>query len=198
VTVKSATAVLRRIVCSRWTIQFAITISGVFLALVGNESLQDRTLQRSAHLAHQAVVTELEANLSEFKATEKSVGALTETFSQVVRKKIKVVCDLRVEFPDVSTTAWRAAQARTSDPHFDYDWLLQVSKAYELYEEYVHSRREFYDHFVLVSARQTAGEVVEVEELADIADSIFGHLVLITGLHQQVQVGLREALKASR
>ena len=35
-----------------------------------------------------------------------------------------------------ATAAWRAAQASPAAPYLDYDWVIEVARAYEAYDVY--------------------------------------------------------------
>ena len=180
-------------------IHFTATMLAVFVAFTADGSRRDRVLSELADDARRALVTELDNNVREFRRSESSLDTLTIKFRDVTRTPDRAVSDLRVSFPDVSTAAWRAVQTMAPGPYVDYEWVLQVSQVYELYEEYVHARREFYDHFVLVSSRLSERGVLQGEpaELKELADPIFGHLVLINGLHEQVRDGFQKALDAA-
>ena len=178
---------------------FLTTTVAVFAALIADGCRQDRALQELADRTRLAVATELEANMNEFAASAESLNSLTVKFRDVVRQQAEVE-DLTIIFPDVSTTAWRAAQTMVPAAYLDSDWLLQVSQVYELYEEYVHSRRDFYDDFILVSSRLSNSGVLqgEPEELAEFGAPIYGHLVLLNDLHGQVHNGFLGALQTIR
>ena len=145
-------------------IYFLTTTVAVFAALTADGYRQDRALQILADRARLAVASELEANMNEFDASAASLDSLTIKFRDVVRTPQQTVAsNLSVIFPDVSITAWRSAQTIAPAAYLDSDWLPQVSQVYALYEEYVHSRREFYDHFILVSSRLSDSGVLQGE-----------------------------------
>ncbi|MGY8778357.1 MAG: hypothetical protein ACKVIN_09555 [Longimicrobiales bacterium] len=41
-------------------------------------------------------------------------------------------CQLRL--PEISSAAWSAAQSSEAGPYLDYDWVIQVARAYESHE----------------------------------------------------------------
>lgn len=176
-------------------LQFATPMVAVFVAFFAEGWRQDRGLRQLAAGARQAIETELSQNWREFANSGLVLETVTNRLAEVVRAEDSGKVDpaiggeLRLEFPDISTAAWRAAQSSAAGPYLDYEWMLQVGRVYELYEEYVYARREFYNHYVMLAARLSPDGVFqgEARELRDLARPVFGHLVLVNALHGQVR-----------
>jgi len=74
--------------------------------------------------------------------------------------------------PDFSSAAWRASQASPAASYFDFDWVIEVSRAYETCENY--SRM----------ADQVIGELSsQFDTGLDRVAAIHGKLAILTSLH---------------
>jgi len=90
------------------------------------------------------------------------------------------------ELPDYSSAAWGTAQSSPAAPYIDYDWVIDVSRAYEIYELYSRVSDQLLSDM--------GGILARTPDFAQLS-TIFGRLAILTELHGQVQERL-EALLA--
>jgi hypothetical protein len=85
--------------------------------------------------------------------------------------------DVSVSLPEISSAAWRAAQASQAAPYLDYGWVIRVARGYESYEIYASIQNE------LVSAM--ANLVGGPPEIDDVR-VLYGRLVILADVHGQL------------
>jgi len=86
-----------------------------------------------------------------------------------------LLANFNLGLPEFSSAAWRASQASPAVSYFDFDWVIEVSRAYETYEVYSRMVDQVIDE---VSSPSTTG--------VDRVRAILGRLATLTG--GQVQV----------
>lgn len=179
-------------------IEAAMVMFAVFAAFGVEEWRETRQLRQFAVVARSAVETELAENLAEFRTTRPLLAALTAQLGAQLEQAHRVVregrsdSDVRLEIdlrlPRASTAAWRVAQASQAAPYFDYDWLIRVSRIYELYDGYAGVRRQVVDDLGRILARR--GEEMTSAEFVEVVEPLNGNLGMLSLLHGEVQSGL--------
>jgi len=154
-------------------------VFAVMVALGVEEWRADQGLQDFAVQVQIAVLAEMEANLTELHQTAASLDSAQTMLGRVIAEEDMSLLGsaLNLSLPEISTAAWRSAQASEAGPHLDYDWVIQVARAYEAYEV---SSRVSDD---LISAM---GEIIGRGASIDRVGAVYGPLVILTNIHGQV------------
>ena len=83
---------------------------------------------------------EIRQNLDAFQASRQGlIDGLDEvaqvlqalTDAQESRENGSVSTQFGFDFPEISTAAWRVAQASQAAPYFDYDWVIERARHYD-------------------------------------------------------------------
>ena len=184
-------------------LEAAMVVFAVVAAFGVDEWRETRQLRQFAVVARNAVETELAENLAEFRTTRPLLAALMaqleaqlEQAHRGVREgradpDVRLALDLRL--PRASTAAWRVAQASQAAPYFDYDWLIQVSRVYELYDGYADVRRQVVSDLGRILARR--GEETTSAEFVEVVEPLNGNLRMLSVLHGEVQSALENLMK---
>ncbi len=136
-------------------LEAASVVFAILLAFAVEEWRQGRREQQFAERARTAVFVELRANRDELKKSLVAHEGTLRRLPQLARATAAdTLADLElgVEVPELSTAAWRAAQASDAVTAIDYEWLLRVSPAYEIQEWYSRGQADLV---------QTLGELEE-------------------------------------
>jgi len=167
-------------------IEAAMVVFAVLVALGVEEWREERQLREFADRARGAVAAEVGANLEELRSTGAALDSTATLLSRVVRENdvSLLTGGLALVLPDFSAAAWRTAQTSQASAYLDYDWMIEVSRAYELIEFYSSVATQVVEAMSVIIMRAPT-----VEGL----NSISGRLVVLTGLHGQLEERL-EAL----
>ncbi|MCY3732722.1 MAG: hypothetical protein OXG42_00425 [Chloroflexi bacterium] len=150
---------------ARWNlaemaVEALMVVFAVLVAFGVEEWQTERQLRQFAGVARAAVELEMQVNLDEFKITAASLRSVSERLAQVVRADSEDDpvfeerrLDLSLRLPDMTSAAWRTAQASDAAPYFDYDWVIQVSQAYDMVAAYERLQYQMLDSVTLVLAR---------------------------------------------
>lgn len=95
-----------------------------------------------------------------------------------------------VRLPDTSSAAWSAAQASEAAPYFDYDWIIEVSQAYDILDAYERMRDQFLDSMSLVAVKISNG--VHPLEVREDLFRAGGRLSLVAGARVAVKEKMGE------
>ncbi len=162
-----------------------MVVFAVLVALAVEEWRDERQMHEFADRARMGVVTELRANLDEFEETGPGLLATDAMLREVTQEEdFSLLANFNLGLPDFSSAAWRASQASPAASYFDFDWVIEVPRAYETYEVYSRMADQVIDE---VSSPSTTG--------VDRVRAILGRLATLTGGQVQVQERL-EALLA--
>lgn len=114
-----------------------------------------------------------------YSATAPSLAATQTTLGQVVATGDLALLTNDVSFglPEISSAAWSAAQSSEAGPYLDYDWVIQVARAYESHEIYANVSHDLISAMTRIIAPGPDPEAIE---------DIFGHLAILNHLHGQV------------
>ena len=177
-------------------VEAAMVVFAVFAAFGVEEWREDRQLRQFAVVARTAVETEIAENLAEFRATEPVLTALVaqlDALLQAAREGDVEVDDevsLGLRMPRTSTAAWRAAQGSQAAPYFDYDWVIRVSRVYELYGGYADVRRQVVADYGRVMARRASFRGMSPADFVESFEPLSGSLLTLRQLHGEMQGGL--------
>ncbi len=188
---------------ARWNlaemaVEALMVVFAVLVAFGVEEWRTERQLRQFAGVARAAVELEMQENLDGFRTTAASLRGLSERLAQVVRADSEDDpvfeerrLDLSLGLPEMTSAAWRTAQASEAAPYFDYDWVIQVSQAYDILAAYERIQHQMLDSLSLALANLSAGmHPLEVrEELIQ----AYGR-VLLAGAHEEVQRQMEELL----
>lgn len=152
---------------------------------------EERQLRRFADMARAAVELEVETNLEEFRATRTSLRALLERIARVQREAASGVdtapggrgLDLSFALPEISSAAWRTAQASQAAAIFDYNWVIRVSRAYEILDSYGRAREQCLDALSPILDRLDAHPL----DIKDELHRLNGRVLLLDQLHEAAQ-----------
>ena len=184
-----------------------LVVFAVLVALGVEEWPEERQLRAFAARARAAVDQEIEQNLAEFR----SVGPELIVGRDRVRSTLQTLRDAQeardrgesgsaslsfdFDLPDISTAAWRVAQASHAAPYFDYDWVIERARHYDGLETYLDVRDEVFDEISSLIAGfggDLDGDVVMVVQ------RLYGRLEVLVQLHEGLQEGMEEYLGESR
>lgn len=148
----------------------------------------ERQRQEFAARARGAVVAEVRANLEELQTTGPGLDSALIVLSEVLREDDVSILHgtVGLVLPDFSSAAWRAAQLSQAAPYLDYEWVIQVSRAYEVYDIYSDVGGQIIDAMSSIIGRAPTIEGI---------NSIYGRLVILIGVHQQVEEKLEALLE---
>lgn len=187
-------------------VEAAMVVFAVLAAFGIDEWRETRQLRQFAVSARSAVETELAENLAEFRAMQSVLTTLTEQLEAQLEQAHRAVqedradldgaLDLNLRLPQISTAAWRVAQGSQAAPYFDYGWLIQVSRIYEVYEGYADVRGQVVADFGRILARRGAFEhEMTPAETVEVLEPLSGNLALLSLLHREVQGGLESLVE---
>lgn len=161
-------------------LEAVMVVFAVLVALGFEEWRDERQMRQFADRVEAAVVAEVRANLDEFRTTGPGLRSTQELLSDVLSQRDMSALDDRfsLTFPDFSSAAWRAAQASQAAPYLDYDWVIQVSRAYEAYDIYARIADQIID---------ATSSIMGGSPTLDGIGAIQGRLVILTEVHGQVE-----------
>lgn len=182
-------------------VEAAMVVFAVLVAFGVDEWRETRQLRQFAAAARSAVETELAENLAEFRATQPALMTLTEQLEAALelayqalrenRTGLDATPNLDIRLPRTSTAAWRVAQGSQAAPYFDYDWLIQVSQIYELYDGYVDVRQQVASDVGRLLAREGAFRYeMTPTDLVEVVEPLRGNMRMLSVLHGEMQRGL--------
>ena len=162
-----------------------MVVFAVLVALAVEEWRDERQMHEFADRARMGVVTELRANLDEFEETGPGLLATDAMLREVTQEEdFSLLANFNLGLPDFSSAAWRASQASPAASYFDFDWVIEVPRAYETYEVYSRMADQVIDE---VSSPSTTG--------VDRVRAILGRLATLTGGQVQGQERLEALLE---
>ena len=177
-------------------VEAAMVLFAVLAAFGVEEWREERQLRQFAAVARTAVETEVAENLEEFRTVQPVLTALTAQLDELLQAARGGSIDLNEELslglrmPRASTAAWRAAQGSQAAPYFDYDWVIRVSRVYELYEGYADVRRQVLGDYSRIGARRTSFRGMRPAEFIELFEPLSGSLWTLGQLHREMQGGL--------
>lgn len=166
-----------------------MVVFAVLVALGVEEWRDEAQLREFAARAEEAVVAEVRANLEEFRTTGPALEASMEKLAEALRESDISLLNgaVGLELPDFSSSAWRATQSSQAAPYLDYEWVIQVSRAYETYDLYSRIADRVIDALSLVIGGGPTLESIQ---------AVQGHLVILNGVHGQVMERLEGLLES--
>ena len=164
-----------------------MVVFAVLVALALEEWRQEQRLLEFAERAQAAVVAEVEANLQELDDTRDALLTMQGVLAEVLEAGDMAAMegDLEITLPELSHAAWEVAQGSEAAPYFEYEWVIEMARAYEVLEVYANSSDN-----VIAAVSQVIGRDPTVDHFAD----IFGWLAIINGLHTQAEDRLQSVL----
>lgn len=200
-----ARLLLRRASGTGWNLAAMATeaLMVVFAVLVAfgvDNWRETRQLRQFAEVAQAAVQLEIEENWQQFRDSHSSIRSLQERIAALAQAESEDDPAIRdgpvgIPFllPDTSSAAWRTAQASEAAPYFDYDWIISVSRTYEMLGSYERMRELMLDSLSLVLARTATG--AHPLEIKEELHQLNGRLLLVMEAHAQVQMQLEQLVE---
>jgi len=140
--------------------------------------------------ARSAVVAEVRANLTELERTGPTLDSTKAELGRVVQEKdLSQLTGLAFELPEISSAAWTAAQVSQAAPYLDYEWVIQVARAYESYQTYQR---------IANAAVDGVASIIGGGPSLDRVSVIYGNLVVLSDLHRQVQERFQGLVESGR
>ena len=178
-----------------------MVVFAVLVALGVEEWREERQLRAFADRARAAVDLEIRQNLDAFRRTRQGLidgrdqvaqvlQALTE--AQESREHGSVSAEFGFDFPEISTAAWRVAQASQAAPYFDYEWVIERARHYDSLERYVDLEAQFLGELGVSFGSNTGDEGLDAAVFA--VRRIHGRLNLILQLHDALQEDMENYL----
>ena len=171
-------------------VEASMVVFALLVALALEEWRQEQRLLEFADRAQVAVVAEIEANLQELDGTRDALLAMQGILTEVLESGDLAVMggDLELTLPELSHAAWEVAQGSEAAPYFEYEWVIEMARAYEVLEVYSSSSDN-----LIVAMSAVIGRDATIDRIAD----IFGWLAIVNGIHEQAADRLRAVLEAS-
>ena len=176
-----------------------MVVFAVLVALGVEEWREERRLRQFADVARAAVELELRENLDEFREAEPGLAEATELFQRVLQAESEddpIFADREVTFslplPEISSAAWRAAQASQASPYFDYHWVIRISRVYDVHALYEQARGQLLGDMSLLLA--TMSSDTSPLEIKDELRLVYGRLLLLHQVNAAVQGELQALL----
>lgn len=177
-----------------------MVVFAVLVALGVEQWREERQLRAFADRARAAVDQEIELNLGEFRNSEPNLIEGSETVATVLQALLEaresgesgsVGHSFTFSEPEISMAAWRVAQASQAAPYFDYDWVIERARHYELVERYAGLWDQFLEGLASVGAASFTNDF-------DAAVTAFsrtqGQLAILVQIHQQLQEQMEDYL----
>jgi hypothetical protein len=188
----------------RWKLAELVTealmvVFAVLVALGVEEWREERQLRAFADRARAAVDLEIRQNLDEFRRSRHGLIDGRDEVAQVLQALTEaqesgesgsVSAQFGFDFPDISTAAWRVAQASQAAPYFDYDWVIERARHYDSVDRYVGLEARFLEEISVGLGSATGDEGLDATVFA--VRRIHGRLDIILQLHE----GLQEDMEA--
>lgn len=171
-------------------VEATMVVFAVLVALALEEWRQEQRLLQLAERAQASVVAELEANLDELEDAREPLVRVQGVLAEVLATEDLTLLgdELDVQLPDLSSTAWEVAQGSEAAPYFEYAWVIEMARAYEILEVYGSASDN-----VIAAMSRIIGHGASTETIAD----IFGWLVIINDVHAQTDARLRTVLEGT-
>ena len=182
-------------------VEASMVLFAVLAAFGVEEWREERQLRQFAAVARAAVETEVAENLEEFRTVGPVLNALTSQLDELLQAarggsvERHEELNLGLRFPRASTAAWRAAQGSQAAPYFDYDWVIRVSRVYELYEGYADARRQVLEDYSRIVVRQASSRGMTPAEFLERFEPLSGSLWMLGQLHREMQGGLERLVE---
>ena len=183
------------------TTEAVMIVFAVLIALGVEEWREDQQLHELADRARVAVDSELQHNLIEFERAEVNLIDAREQIATALEELIEaqrgnpdtsVEADFALNFPEVSTAAWRVAQVSQAAPYLDYDWLVERARQYDGLERYL----DFQDQLIAaVGVVAATGDDEDVDNTIVALRQVYGRLDILLQLHASMQVGMATYLQ---
>lgn len=182
-------------------IEAVMIVFAVLVALGVEEWREDQQLHGLAARARVAVDSELQHNLTEFERAEANLIDTREKIASTLQELIEVQRgnpdtslegDFALNFPEVSTAAWRVAQVSQAAPYLDYDWLVERARQYDGLERYL----DFQDQLIAaVGVVAATGDDEDVDNTIVALRQVYGRLDILLQLHASIQEGMATYLQ---
>ena len=179
-------------------IESLMVVFAVLVAFGVEEWREERQLRQFADVARAAVELELRENLDEFRKAEPALAEATELFQRVLQAESEddPFADREISFSlplaEISSAAWRAAQASQASPYFDYDWVIRISRVHDVHVLYEQARGQLLSDMSLLLA--TMSSDTSPLEIKDELRRVHGRLLLLHQVHAAVQGELQALL----
>ena len=170
-----------------------MVVFAVLVALGVEEWREERQLREFADRVRAAVDLEIRQNLDEFRSAGPNLSEGSETVAAVLQALLEARASGEsgsVEHyfsfgePEISLAAWRVAQASQAAPYFDYGWVIDRARHYEMVERYANLWDQFLGELAEVGAASAANDL----DATVIAFSrTQGQLSILLQLHEQLQ-----------
>jgi len=168
-------------------IEASMVVFAVLVALALEEWREEQRLIEFADRAHVSVMAEVEANLQELDDARDDLLTVQGILAEVLETGDLAIMegDLELILPEVSQAAWEVAQGSEAAPYFEYEWVIEMARAYEVLDVYSNSADN-----VIAAMSAVIGRDPTIDHVAD----IFGWLAIINGIHAQAADRLRTVL----
>ena len=184
------------------------TLGGKLAALTGRSKLAELAIE-SLMVVFAVLVAfgveewreerqELRENLDEFRKAEPALAEATELFQRVLQAESEddPFADREISFSlplaEISSAAWRAAQASQASPYFDYDWVIRISRVHDVHVLYEQARGQLLSDMSLLLA--TMSSDTSPLEIKDELRRVHGRLLLLHQVHAAVKGELQALL----
>jgi hypothetical protein len=121
-------------------------VLAVLLALAVNEWRQNRQNKNLAKYARRSIVAELQSNQSELRGSLDNNRLVIARFrgqiDSVEKGILHGIAGTGINVAQLTSSAWKTAQAAQALRYMDFDWLLSASRMYDMQELFVDNQKE--------------------------------------------------------
>jgi hypothetical protein len=120
-------------------LEAAFVVFAVLLALGVDEWRENRTNQKLADRTRDSIIEEIHANYLELNSTRSSYDSLLiQLENDLINLKNESIIEIEVDFSIslLSSAAWHTAQMTQVANFLDLNWIIEVSRLYEIQELY--------------------------------------------------------------
>lgn len=163
-------------------IEAGSVVFALLLALAANAWHEARQAQRRGEDARRSILAEVRANEQEIRGTLASnqavLGQLPTTVARAERDS-SAELSWSMHLAQLSSAAWRTAQATQAAGDIPFDALLPISRVYELQDIYVREQLSLLDRMTGVETpspavlRRFMGQLSTIERLGRSLDSSY-------------------------
>ena len=162
-------------------------VFAVLVALGFEEWRDEQQMREFADRAKAAVLAEIRANLDEFQTTRPAMASNIAMLEEVVSERDLALLDnIGFTLPDISSAAWNAALVSQAAGYLDYDWVIEVSKLYDIVDTYSHIADGVID---AISA------VLGLPPTLEQVNTIYGRQLILVGVHEEMEERLAALLE---
>ena len=152
----------------------------VLLAFAVDQWRVDKNNAELAARARESILAEIEANRSELLDSRPQHDALLHQMEQnleAIEADLSTQVSVDFAYSLLSSAAWQTAQVTQAAHYLDYDWIIRVSRMYDLQEQFRESQSGILDQISSFGATAAAAG-----DLGPVLRALRGRIGILVGL----------------